>query len=242
MPADYVSGLAEETFRQMVTSKAPLLESILTSSLETRPPDAPSLAAALQRRPDIQAQLASITGCTPSLWVLEHELHQVEARRAKVGVAQLPAESTAHPYKRAATLGLMGLCFSGGGIRSATFNLGILQGLAELKLLRCFDYLSTVSGGGYIHQWFAAWSKRQGFEEVEKLLIPLPEEDSPGTHPEALRWLRRYSNYLTPQTGVLSADTWVVIATWLRNALLNQITLISVLFFLVRLPHRLTFP
>ncbi len=237
-----MSGLAEETFRQIVTSKGPLLERILTSSLETRPPDAPSLAAALQCRPDVQAQLASVTGCTPSLWVLKHELDQVEARRAKVGVVPLAAAvSTANPYKRAATLGLMGLCFSGGGIRSATFNLGILQGLAELKLLGCFDYLSTVSGGGYIHQWFAAWSKRRGFEEVEKLLIPLPGEDNPGTHPEPLRWLRRYSNYLTPQTGVLSADTWVAIATWLRNALLNQIILISGLLFLVLLPHLLTF-
>src|SRR4026209_1267495 len=42
-----------------------------------------------------------------------------------------------------------GLAFSGGGIRSATFNLGILRGLHRLKLLAHFDYLSTVSGGGY---------------------------------------------------------------------------------------------
>jgi hypothetical protein len=242
MPADYVSGLAEETFRQIATSKGQLLQQILSSAFGAKPPDVLSLTAALQSRPDVQAQLASITGCTPSLWVLEHELHQVETRRAKVGVAPLlAAESTANPYKRAATLGLMGMCFSGGGIRSASFNLGILQGLAELKLLRCVDYLSTVSGGGYIHQWFAAWSKRRGFEEVEKLLIPLPEEDNPGTHPEPLRWLRRYSNYLTPQMGVLSADTWVVIATWLRNTLLNQIVLISGLLFLVLVPHLLTF-
>jgi hypothetical protein len=241
MSADYVSGLAEETFRQIVTSEGHLLERILSSSFEARPPDAPSLAAALQFRPDVQAQLASATGCTPSRWVLEQELPQVEARRAKVDVAPLAAaESTANPYKRAAASGLMGLCFSGGGIRSATFNLGILQSLAELKLLGCFDYLSTVSGGGYIHQWFAAWSKRRGFEEVEKQLIPLPEEDNPGTHPEPLRWLRRYANYLTPQVGFLSADTWVAIATWLRNTLLNQIVLISSLLFLALLPHLLT--
>ena len=51
---------------------------------------------------------------------------------------------------------LAGLAFSGGGIRSATFNLGILQALAERKMLRDFDYLSTVSGGGYIGAWFSA--------------------------------------------------------------------------------------
>ena len=132
------------------------------------------------------------------------------------------AAPIADVYKRAADLGLMGLCFSGGGIRSATFNLGILQGLAELNLLRCFDYLSTVSGGGYIHQWFAAWSQRRGFDQVEKRLIPLPEPDNPGDHPEPIRWLRRYSNYLTPENGLLSGDTWVAIATWLRNTILNQ--------------------
>ena len=36
---------------------------------------------------------------------------------------------------------LFGLCLSGGGIRSATFNLGVLQGLADLDLLRHLDYL-----------------------------------------------------------------------------------------------------
>ncbi|MDX6303281.1 MAG: hypothetical protein QOI77_250, partial [Blastocatellia bacterium] len=41
------------------------------------------------------------------------------------------------------------LCLSGGGIRSATFNLGLLQGLARHELLSKFDYLSTVSGGGF---------------------------------------------------------------------------------------------
>src|SRR5215218_271196 len=41
---------------------------------------------------------------------------------------------------------LSALCLSGGGIRSATFNLGVLQGLAKLELLDRFDYLSTVSG------------------------------------------------------------------------------------------------
>ncbi len=51
---------------------------------------------------------------------------------------------------------LVGMAFSGGGIRSAIFNLGILQGLANLNLLHILDYLSTVSGGGYIGSWFSA--------------------------------------------------------------------------------------
>jgi hypothetical protein len=44
----------------------------------------------------------------------------------------------------------VGLALSGGGIRSATISLGLLQALAKSGLLKHFDYLSTVSGGGYI--------------------------------------------------------------------------------------------
>src|SRR5258706_16099165 len=40
---------------------------------------------------------------------------------------------------------LTGLALSGGGIRSATFNLGALQVLGWARVLRHVDYLSTVS-------------------------------------------------------------------------------------------------
>lgn len=45
---------------------------------------------------------------------------------------------------------LSGLCISGGGVRSATLGLGMLQAFIKGKKLKYFDYLSTVSGGGYI--------------------------------------------------------------------------------------------
>ncbi|HMA20452.1 MAG TPA: hypothetical protein VKO87_06585, partial [Gemmatimonadaceae bacterium] len=45
---------------------------------------------------------------------------------------------------------LVGLAMSGGGIRSATTNLGMLQALARMQILPMVDYVSTVSGGGYI--------------------------------------------------------------------------------------------
>lgn len=45
---------------------------------------------------------------------------------------------------------LTGIAISGGGIRSATFALGVLQTMAEADRLKDVDYLSTVSGGGYI--------------------------------------------------------------------------------------------
>ena len=48
---------------------------------------------------------------------------------------------------------LVGLAISGGGIRSATFALGLLESLKACNLLSKFHYLSTVSGGGYIGSW-----------------------------------------------------------------------------------------
>jgi len=94
----------------------------------------------------------------------------VKARRNAVyGTSHVEAGGDAH--SRAFDSSLVGLCFSGGGIRSATFNLGILQGLAELGLLRRFDYLSSVSGGGYIHQWLAAWIRRASTANSAKPIL-----------------------------------------------------------------------
>jgi hypothetical protein len=42
-----------------------------------------------------------------------------------------------------------GMALSGGGIRSATFAIGVLAALAHRNLLPQFDYISSVSGGGF---------------------------------------------------------------------------------------------
>ena len=62
---------------------------------------------------------------------------------------------------------LTGICLSGGGIRSATFCLGVLQGLATYRLIRRFDYISSVSGGGYIASWLISWIKRPGRDKPQ---------------------------------------------------------------------------
>ena len=127
-----------------------------------------------------------------------------------------------------------GLAFSGGGIRSATFNLGIIQALAELKLLRHFDYLSTVSGGGYIGAWLSSYIHRRTEGDVRKAEEKLPcggEEDA------ALKFLRSYSNYLTPRLGLFSADTLTAVATYVRNLYLNLSVLLLYLAAVLLLPR-----
>lgn len=162
---------------------------------------------------------------------------------------------------------LLGLAFSGGGIRSATFNLGVLQALSSTRLLKRFDYLSTVSGGGYIGSWFSALLQRkaaarqpdrapspediaQALAELQKELAP-DEQDkhsrlnihartTPAEQPtgqKAVLWLRRYSAYLTPRYGLFSLDTLAALAGLFRNLLLNQAILICVLMTLLISPY-----
>lgn len=72
-------------------------------------------------------------------WLLQHrEQELLKNQRCYAGLNE--AAKTTAP---------IGFALSGGGIRSATFTLGVFQALAQLKLLRRIDFLSTVSGGGY---------------------------------------------------------------------------------------------
>ncbi|MGA9186677.1 MAG: patatin-like phospholipase family protein, partial [Candidatus Acidiferrales bacterium] len=139
---------------------------------------------------------------------------------------------------RAHRANLVGVAFSGGGIRSATFNLGVLQGLAEMKLLQRVDYLSTVSGGGYIGGWLAAWTKRLGsLREAQEQLVPKRVDQDNDAEPNPIRFLRVFSNYLTPQLGAFGADTWAIVAIYLRNMLLNQVTVLAIVTAALLLPR-----
>ncbi len=178
-----------------------------------------------------RAQLA-----VPFELVFDRELGEIAERRAS-NRPQIPRPPhAADPQRQADELGLCALAFSGGGIRSATFNLGLLQGLARAGWLPRFDYLSTVSGGGYLGAWLAAWIKREGsLRKVadrlcpDKAPVPTAEEVRP------LRWLRTYSNYLAPKASLFSTDAWTMGITWLRNTLLNQFIIVLALAALLAL-------
>jgi len=125
----------------------------------------------------------------------------------KVAGGDVPLDP-AQPLATADNMRLVGLAFYGGGIRSATFNLGVLQALAKWKVLRHVDYLSTVSGGGYIGGWLSAMIHRakRGIDDVEAGLDP--DQATANALPQkAIARLRAFSNYLTPKVSLLSADT-----------------------------------
>jgi hypothetical protein len=180
------------------------------------------------------------------------------------------------------------ICFSGGGIRSATFGLGVLQALARQSadaperprpaLLGELDYLSTVSGGGYLGSWFSAWATRLSEPPAPSPAAPgatsspsasasaarrasegAPAAPAATTRPDgpaavirqlatdtttsgfdpgsaAVRYLRDYSNYLTPQLGLFSGDTWGAVGSVVRNMVLNWLVLIPLAAAVLLLP------
>jgi hypothetical protein len=168
--------------------------------------------------------------------VLEGELEDIEESR-RLRQQQPLAEAEQSPGARARSSGLTGLALSGGGIRSATFCLGVIQALAAAGLLVRFDYLSTVSGGGYIGSWFAAWIKRckRGVFEVQEAL----RKSVDGGDAAPIQYLRDYSNYLAPRTGFFSTDTWTIGSVWARNTVLNQSVILIFFALCVLIPRLL---
>jgi len=115
---------------------------------------------------------------------------------------------------------LRALCLSGGGVRSAAYCLGVLQALTGAGQLTRFHYLSTVSGGGYIGAWLQTMIRQHGARGAQERLARR-DPAAPGQDPPEVQRLRRYTNWLTPNGGLLSLDGWTGLAIYLRNVLLN---------------------
>ena len=121
------------------------------------------------------------TDTAPTLPITPAERDALAARRTALGH---------HDGQRLAPdAPTWGLALSGGGIRSATFCFGLLRGLAQNGLLHRFDYLSTVSGGGYIGAAFGRLF-RLGCE-ARDVEAGLARDDS-----VLLWWLRSNGRYL----------------------------------------------
>jgi len=88
--------------------------------------------------------------------------------------------------------GKVGVCCSGGGVRSAAYNLGALQVLGEAKELQRASYLSAVSGGAYIagarSLVYMQTQDKTLFDSLRPYQLGSPEE----------QWLRNNSSYLAP--------------------------------------------
>lgn len=158
--------------------------------------------------------------------------------------ADRPLKSVLHAMNTSA------LCLSGGGIRSASFGLGLLEALARFSTngdqsngaLHELDYLSTVSGGGYIGSWLMAWvfrrwraagaeSCKASYQEVVSALAGLECVTGGNPEPYPARHLRSYTAFLAPLTG-LTLDWFTLVAIILRNLLVNWVMFLPLLFVL----------
>jgi len=161
-----------------------------------------------------------------------HEINDKErehiARRRGMDVRATPA----------AVSNGIGLALSGGGIRSATFCLGVVEVLAERHLLRQFDYLSTVSGGGYLGCFMSnqfpspsnatavatakpdeAQQSAAGIEAAKVAWEKIFKGTSSDTAP--VRHLRNNSKYLLPVTAL----SGMVLGGLLASGMLTTILL-----------------
>jgi hypothetical protein len=119
-----------------------------------------------------------------------------------------------------------GLAFSGGGIRSAAICLGALQALHSNERMDSIDYLSTVSGGGYIGACLSAVTSDKSGR------FPFGEDvyDSP-----AVGHLRNYSNYLMPRNRSGLRNAADAAAVILRGLAANAVATIAVILLIAAL-------
>ena len=95
-----------------------------------------------------------------------------------------------------------------------------IQGLADHGLLGHFDYLSTVSGGGYIGGWLTAWIHAAAAWKTSSPTCaatpsrPIPVNPTPST-------ICASTTTTSLPRWLLLADTWTLAATVGRNILLN---------------------
>jgi hypothetical protein len=149
-----------------------------------------------------------------------------------------------------------GIALSGGGIRAATFALGVLQAFAAKNLLSQFDYISSVSGGGYIAaslQWW--WSQKRETSEASDADsaracgqgaedfpygFPFDYSAAPPTLPiqrARLSYLLNHASYLVPGDGINFYSMLAVIARTQLISVLIVIPLLSIIFYTLELAN-----
>jgi hypothetical protein len=125
-----------------------------------------------------------------------------------------------------------GVALSGGGIRSATFAMGVLVSLSKRNLLAQFDYLSSVSGGGYISSFL---TQLLGSPPAEESALTLRSSDLPFKREEGESLLLQRIRH---GASFLSAGPWERFAVAMAQAqgifinVLMCVLLISTLAYL----------
>src|ERR1700674_4191428 len=135
--SDYPLTLAEVLFEELELTGGEIPPDLGKREIEE---GIAELRSVTSGSPDSIGTSAADVDSTDLIWKHKTELSSKLVPKIYRLIHKLPAARSA-------------LCLSGGGIRSGTFNLGVLQGLARNGQLGEFSFLSTVSGGGFIGSW-----------------------------------------------------------------------------------------
>lgn len=191
--------------------------------------------------------------------IFNEELEWINIRRKKLEIKNSEGQDAV-----ATKDNLIGLALSGGGIRSATFSLGVMQALAKHDLMKYVDILSTVSGGGYIGStlsWLTSGQAGNSYNfstnkvscGPNDLGFPFGDDDPQGGRPspasmspaqKMLHYLCGHGNYLTPGKG-LTIFTGLALALVLRGTFLNLLVwmpIVAVVWLAGMLVHQEWFP
>lgn len=153
-----------------------------------------------------------------------------------------------------------GLAISGGGIRSATFALGVIQSLARGStrltkgLFRRFDYMSTVSGGGYIGSAITSLLTNRGDRDKAKSDASVDDKTFPLTslnvhdfnNPDVvtvkhqMHHLRSNGNYLSTEQGLLRPSVQRLFGTAVGGIIYNVVLFAFMHLFIIATIHLVT--
>lgn len=194
---------------------APMPFGIAAQSLIKKPAGPDSTAGLKTRAANLQNDdLATLEN------INENERTEVDARRRKQEVPTASGQDA------------VGLAFSGGGIRSATFCLGVAQVLAEKDMLKEVDFLSTVSGGGYTGSFLTQEIGGRTPPEGSPPASATPpvawkgvaEPDGPDT--ASIRRLRQRAKFLTARS---LWDAWGMVTATVAGMIMNWVPPLMVL-------------
>jgi hypothetical protein len=185
---------------------------------------------------------ADSSDSVPFSSVVADEIGQINKRREWLRGQGLSARPDVEPAPDGKLNDVVGLALSGGGIRSAATCLGVMQALNHHGLLNHVDYLSTVSGGGYIGASVTATMAKTGRFAFGAAPVAgqggrLASEisDTP-----AVGHVRNYSNYLIPNgfRDALTAAAIIVRGLIANVALVLPIVLLLAALTIASNPNR----
>ena len=190
----------------------------------------------VERQEDLNQEFDKVFEAEISEWVAKNRKYR--SSNSEDGAEYKDLQGVDHPDPRNE---LVGMAMSGGGTRSAVFNLGVAQALAQYGLMNQVDYMSTISGGGYLGSSLTSLcaedlpydtqdsengpSRLDMTKDRFPYAFPGPLAQPPegnNTSPEvhglespATRHVREYARLLIPGSGIFHMETWTTISRYL---------------------------